>query len=743
MCKSQGFDHRMVVPMFRNTQNQCKHVHKELKPAFYVGIMESQGLDKEYAHMYIPLLHKGLLKGLSISLLCIPLLATSTSSGDSSGLHLDWLDKSVDPTVDFYSYANGGWKRDNPIPAGYPAWYIFYALYRQNQEVIHGTLEDLTKDKTLKTGSIEQKASDFYASGMDIQAIHAAGITPLDPELQNIATIKDSTDLQAEIARLQMIGVDAVFGVGEMQDFDDSRRIIGTAYQGGLGLPDRDYYLDDGDRFQHARSAYVAHMTRVFQLMGDADGEAAAEADAVMSIETGLAHASMSAAEQRDPEKTDNPMDLKALDAATPGFSWEKYFAAVGHPELKNINLQMPDFFKAFAADLSTVPMEDWRAYLRWHLMHTFAPYLSKPFVDENFQFIKAINGTQEPPPRWQQVINAAAGSQDSFQTFDYGMGAALGKLYVDKKFPASSKQQALGILRSIRAALRSDLETLAWMTPATRKAAIEKLDLMGERIGYPDKWPDYSQLDIERRPYVLNIMAVKAFYQSRELGKIGKPVDTDDWNMLPQTVNGDYELALNNVNFPAGVLQPPLFDPKAPMAVNYGTMGYMMGHEITHGFDDEGALFDGHGNLLHAPGWWTAGDYAKFKAATDCISKQFSQYTVEGGLHLQGKLVTGEATADLGGLILAWRAFHASDAYKQAKVIDGFTPDQQFFLGAAHEWAANKRPEQALIDVTNNPHPPGKPRVNGAFANMPEFQQAFHVPDGSPMVNKDRCVIW
>jgi len=437
--------------------------------------------------------------------------------------------------------------------------------------------------------------------------------------------------------------------------------------------------------------------------------------------------------QMRNPENIYHPMDLAALAAATPQFTWQGYFGAVGHPEIKSINLATPDYFKAVSGDLSTVPLSDWKTYLRWQLVHSFAPYLSKPFVDENFELTKAVTGSQELLPRWKRVITEE----------DEAMGFAIGKVFVDRKFPPASKNAVVEILHSIRDALKTDLGNLAWMSPATRQAAIKKLDLMGERIGYPDKWRDYSALKIVRGPYVTNVIAANVFLQTRELNKIGKPVDKDEWDMTPQTVNAYYDPSMNNINFPAGILQPPFFDPHAPMAVNYGAIGFVMGHEMTHGFDDQGSRFDPQGNLLPDPGWWTPDDFAKFKQATSCISDHFSQYTVNGDMHVQGKLVTGEATADLGGLTLAYRAFHASKAYKHAKTIDGFTPDQQFFLGAAHVWAQSVRPEESARLVTIDPHPPGIYRVNGTFANMPQFQAAFHVPDGSPMVNKDRCVIW
>ena len=449
-----------------------------------------------------------------------------------------------------------------------------------------------------------------------------------------------------------------------------------------------------------------------------------------MAIETDLAEASMSRVEQRDPRAIYHVMNLVELDRNTPNFSWRAYFREMGHPEIKNINLAMPKFFDALGKDLRSVPLDQWRVYLRWRLIDAYAPYLSKPFVDENFRMRSVVTGAQKLLPRWQRVVSAE----------NDALGFAVGKLYVQKEFPPSSKAAVLAILHDIRGALKSDLSTLPWMTPATRQAAIVKLDLMGERIGYPDKWRDYSTLRIDRGPYVLNVMRANEFDQKREMNKIGKPVDRSEWQMTPQEVNAYYYPPMNNINFPAGILQPPFFDPEAPAAVNYGTVGWVMGHEMTHGFDDEGAQFDGHGNLKN---WWTPEDAKRFHAATSCISDQFSGYTVDGNLHVQGKLVTGEETADLGGMMLAWRAFHASSAYKVAKTIDGYTPDQQFFIGAAHIWASNIRPAEARLRVTVDPHAPDIYRVNGTMANLPQFQEAFHVPAGSPMANAHRCVIW
>ncbi len=674
------------------------------------------------------------LKSLLLAAACaapLTVLATDAPPADA-GLHADWLDKSVDPSKDFFSYADGGWQKANPIPAEYPEWGIFDVLYKQNQEVLRKVVEDLAKQKQAP-GSDAQKVADFYAAGMDEAAIEKAGKQPIQPELDRIAAIKDIPGIEDEVARLHMMGVNVLFGFGQRQDLKDATKVIGTAGQGGLSLPDKDYYLKDDDRFKKGREAYAAHVTRMFKLLGEDDAKAASDSAVVLRMETALAQASMSRIDRRNPENTYHPTDMAGLKALTPDFAWDRYFKDVGHPELTGINVGMPEFFKTVDAQLKSAPLADWQTYLRWHLVHDAAPYLSKAFVDEDFSLQSALTGATALEPRWQRVL----------ETEDGEIGFAMGKMYVQQAFPPASKQAVLDILHAIRGALKDDLSTLAWMSPATRAAAQKKLDLMEERIGYPDKWRDYSTLSIGRDSYLANVMASETFLQKRELDKIGKPVDKSEWSMTPPTVNAYYSSQRNNINFPAGILQPPFFDPKAPAAVNFGALGFVMGHEITHGFDDQGAQFDGLGNHLDKPGWWTDADYAKFQAATDCISDHFSSYTVAGGAHVQGKLVTGEATADLGGLTLAYRAFHASAAYKQAKTIDGFTPDQQFFLGAAHVWAENVRPERQQQLVTVNPHPPGNYRVNGTLANMPQFQQAFGVADGSPMVNKDRCVIW
>ena len=655
--------------------------------------------------------------------------AQASPSQSADGLHLNWLDTKANPTKNFFEYADGGWRKTHPIPAAYSRWGIFSILNLENQKRVRGIIKTAA-DTHAKRGSTTQKVGDFYNSGMDIKAIDKAGLKPLESVFHRIDSISNQKQLLSTFAYLQDIGVTTPFGFGEMQDLKDSSKVIGVANQSGLGLPDRDYYLKSDAKFKQIRKDYVAHIGHMFELLGDNTAKANKEAGTIMNMEMAMAKAQMSRIAQRDPKHVYHIMTLKQMDALTPNISWGAYFAEIGLPHLASANIAMPDYFKFLSVDLKKVPLADWKTYLRWHTIHSFASFLPKKFVDENFKMASAITGAKELRPRWQRVVGAE----------NYALGFAVGKLYVHQYFPPSAKQQVLSILRSIRGALHSDLETLSWMSPATRKQALKKLGQMGQRIGYPDKWRDYSKLVVVKGPYVTNIINVNKFMTHRELAKIGKPVDRNEWFMYPQMVNAYYDPSMNNINFPAGILQPPFFDPKAPAAVNYGALGFVMGHEMTHGFDDQGAQFDGHGNMHN---WWTPQDKKKFDAATACISSHFSKYPVDGDLHVQGKLITGEATADLGGLTLAWRAFHASEAYKHAKTIDGFTPDQQFFLGAAHVWASNIRPQAERAQVTTDPHPPAKYRVNGTLANMPQFQAAFHVPENSPMVNKHRCVIW
>jgi len=645
----------------------------------------------------------------------------------SDGLFLNWLDHSVAPGSDFFRFANGGWLKSHPIPPDRANWGVDTILEQENQTFIRGLIEALSK-ADWPAGSAERKVSDFYLSGMDESGIDAAGASPLRAEFARIDAIGKRDELPAELAHLQSIGVTAPLSLGQMQDFKDSARVIAVASQGGLGLPNRDYYLKGETTFKAARAAYVDHVARVFVLLGDDPAAAARESKTVMALETRLADSSMPDIEQRNPRAIYHLLTIDGARAVTPHLDWHRYLSNLGHPEIETLNVGMPHFFQAVDRELAQTPLDDWKSYLRWQLIDTYAPFLSKAFVDEDFRMTAALTGAQELQARWLRVLRAE----------DEALGFAIGQLYVAQKFPPAAKQAAEAMVSRIRDALHADLDSLAWMTPATRAAAQQKLGLMQLRIGYPDRWRDYSALAIDRGPFVLNVMRANVFELSRQLAKIGKPLDRSEWYMTPQTVNAYYDPSMNSLNVPAGILQPPFFDMNWADAVNYGATGATIGHEMTHGFDDEGAQFDGEGNLKD---WWAPKDLAKFRQATQCISEQFSRFTVGDGLHVQGDLVTGEATADLGGLILAWRALHSIAAGSAAG--EEFTPDQQFFIAFAHSWAGSIRPKQAEELVTTDPHPPAEERTNATLANSPEFQRTFAIKTPSPMVKTDRCVIW
>jgi putative endopeptidase len=646
------------------------------------------------------------------------------------GQYPQWLDASVPPRLDFFRFANGGWINANPMPRDRSYWSVDTLLEQENQTFIRDMLLSLSKDGSAAQAGVQAKLGDFYASGMDERAIESAGIAPLLPEFERIAAITTRDDLQAEFARLQLIGVSAPLQLSQMQDFNDSSRVIALAMQGGLGLPNRDYYLKSEPVFSAARAEYVIHLARMFELLGDSTPAAEGHAKSVMALETRLARGSMPDVEQRDPRAIYHPMTLARAAALTPHLNWRGLLRGVGHPEIESLNVAMPDFFKTVDREMRGTSLADWKSYLRWQLIDTYAPFLSAAFVNEDFHMRKVLTGAQELQPRWLRVLVAE----------DEALGFAIGELYVARKFSADAKRAAIAMVERIRDALRDDLSTLSWMTPATRAAAIDKLGQMELRVGFPDRWRDYSALKIDRGPYVLNMLRAREFEQRRQYAKIGKPVDRSEWSMTPQTVNAYYDPSLNSLNIPAGILQPPYFDKDWPDAVNYGATGAStVGHEMTHGFDDEGAKFDGRGNLKN---WWAPQDMKKFQAATRCVAEQFSSYTVPGGLHVQGELVTGEAVADLGGLILARRALHSLTPAASASSQDR-SLDREFYLAFAHSWAGQMRPEQAQELVTTDPHPPAEFRTNGSLANDPEFQASFAIPAPSPMVKAKRCVIW
>jgi putative endopeptidase len=650
------------------------------------------------------------------------------------GFDLANLDRSVKPCDDFFQFANGGWIKAHPIPPAYPRWGTFDELRDHNEEVLHQILESAAKDRTAAAGSNLQKIGDFYGSCMDETAIEAAGAKSLDAEFQRIAGLKNSTDLQAELARLQKTGVSALFRFESRQDYKDSTHVIAEARQGGLGLPDRDYYTKDDEKSRQLRTAYVQHVTNMFRLLGDDDATAAAEAKKVMEIETSLAKASMTRVQQRDPNATNHKMQVADLSAITPHFAWVSFIDEVGAPSVSSLNLAQPDFFKQMDASIAAVPLDDWKTYLRWHVIHSAAPSLSSKFVAENFDFYgRTLVGTKEMLPRWRRCV----------QFTDQQLGEALGQFYVHQTFPPEAKAKAVDMVRNLMAALRDDLSTLEWMSPETRKQAIVKLDAIQIKIGYPDKWKDYSSFSVNRGIYIDNVRNGEAFAVAYDLSKIDKPLDRTEWGMTPPTVNAYYNASMNEIVFPAGILQPPFYDPNRDEAMNYGGVGMVIGHEMTHGFDDEGAKFDAQGNLTN---WWTDQDLKNFKDRGDCIEKQFDGFEVEPGLHENGKLVEGESIADLGGLTIAHAAFEKSLEGKPAPPqIDGFTPDQRFFLGYAQVWAGSNRAEYGRMIVATNPHPLNQFRVNGPVSNMPSFAKAWSCTPSSPMERSEtlRCRIW
>ncbi|MCX7091451.1 MAG: M13 family metallopeptidase [Legionellales bacterium] len=656
--------------------------------------------------------------------------AVPHKSQKDHGLHLDWLDRSVAPQQNFNQFANGRWKETNPIPAEYSSWGSFSVLQQKNLQDIHAMLQELSDKEQLKPGSIEQKIADFYFSGMNVETIDKQGVAPLQEEFDRVQAIHSVASLQAEIEHMHHYGIDAVFAYGSMQDFKDSSKMIGALGQAGLSLPDRDYYLKSEEKFQKIRKAFVRHMRTVFQMLGDSPTEAAQEAETVLRMETQLAKGSLSQIAQRDPLAVYHMMTPQELGQISPHFDWVQYLRFMGQEKQTSLNVGMPEFIRTFDQMLTTTSLADWKVYLRWHWIDEVAGYLSQPFVEEDFKMTKTISGAQSLPPRWKQVV----GTESSV------LGFAVGEAYVKQHFSASDRQQVIDMIAHIRKVLRGDLAHLQWMTEKTRQAAIKKLDRIEERVGYPDKWWDYSSLSIDRSSYVWNVLRASEFLVQRDLNKIGKPIDRTEWAMTPQTVNAYYDASMNTINLPSGILQAPYFDANAPLAVNYGAIGVVIGHEITHGFDDQGSQFDGDGNLNN---WWTPTDLEKFKVATQCIIDQYSQYKINGEVAVQGPLVVGEATADLGGLILAYRAFHAAEAYHHQPTIQGFTPDQQFFLSFAHIWTNNIRPEYAHNLILIDPHPPAMYRVNGTLANSADFKRVFSIPDNSPMVNMTPCMIW
>ena len=648
------------------------------------------------------------------------------------GLDVDSMDKTADPCVDFYQYSCGGWMKNNPIPADQPRWSVYGKATQDNQRFLWGILDDLSK-KTTGRNPTQQKIGDYFAACMDESAVNQKGAAPLKQELQAIESMKSKQDLARVLAKLhldtQTSGL--LFNFGSSQDFADASQVIAFASAGGLGLPDRDYYTKADAKSVELRQKYVAHVQKMLELLGDKPAAAQREAARIMEIETALAQASLTRVEQRDPYKLFHKVNFEQLQALTPDFSWRDYLAGIGLPPQATFNVTQPAFYQEMQKQLQSVSLEDWKTYLRWQLVHAAAPFLSSALVNENFNFFsKTLHGVPQLRPRWKRCVSYV----------DQQLGEALGQEFVNRAFSPELKKRVLTMTDQIEHAMQTDIEQLAWMSPETKQNALAKLHGIVNKIGYPDKWRDYSSVEVRRNDFYGDVARATAFESRRQLAKIGKPLDRGEWQMTPPTVNAYYDPQMNDINFPAGVLQPPLYDPKMDDAPNYGNTGGTIGHELTHGFDDEGRQFDAHGNLKD---WWTKQDADNFTQRADCVVNQYAQYTVVDDIKINSKLTEGEDVADLGGLILSWMAWKEQTANQQLEPRQGFSPEQRFFVGYA-QWACeNVRPEDQRANAITDPHSPGKYRVNGLVVNMPEFQQAFSCKAGQPMVKENRCRVW
>ncbi len=646
------------------------------------------------------------------------------------GFDLRAMDRTADPCSDFYQFACGGWIARNPTPPDQPRWGRLDELQQRNLATLRRILEEASASRN--TGDADTtKIGGFYASCMDEPAIQARGLAPLDTQLEPIRAIANKAGLVGAIARLHGIGVRVAFRFRSEQDFKDATSVIAQVDQGGLGLPDRDHYLKEDPKSGELRTRYVAHVERMFSLMGDAATNAHAKAATIMAIETVLARASLDRVQHRDPAKVYHQMTVEQLAASTPSFDWSLYLRSIGAPHVKTVNVAVPEFFTALDQQIQQRSLEEWKTYLTWHLLRTSAPMLPAAFVDENFAFYgKALTGASQLPPRWRRCVEAT----------DRSLGEALGKRFVGETFGADGKTRALAMVRALEKALQQDIRDLPWMSEPTRRQAQVKREAIAEKIGYPDRWRDYSGLEVVRGDALGNVLRSNAFEFERQIAKIGRPVDRAEWLITPPTVDAYYDPQMNNINFPAGILQPPFFDRRLDDAVNFGAIGSVIGHELTHGFDDEGRQFDAQGNLRD---WWTPEDARQFEERAACLVKQYGSYTAVGDVTLNGRLTLGENTADNGGLRIALMALVETLGDKRVPAIDGFSPEQRLFLGWGQIWCQNQTAEMARLLAATDPHSPGKYRVNGVVSNMPEFQKAFSCKAGAPMVRENMCRVW
>jgi putative endopeptidase len=642
------------------------------------------------------------------------------------------MDRSVDPCVDLYRFSCGKWLEKNPIPADRSAWSVYTKTTAENQRFLWGLLEESAKPDPGRDAAT-RKIGDFFAACMDEPAIEKAGTAPLRPDLDAIAALRSKEELAALLGRLhlRLRGSSMFFGFGSGQSYQDASRVIGLAGGGGRGLPDRDLYLKDDARSKEVRERYTAFIGKIFELWGDP--APAARAATVLRIETALAKASLSPVEMRTPKNLDHPMRRAGLRELTPSFRWDDYLRALGVPELDDFNVTEPGFFQEMERQIAGNSLEDLQTYLRWHLARTRAPFLSTPFVQASFGFYGAyLEGTPELSPRWKRCV----------RQIDEDLGEMLGEVFVRKVFPAEAKTAAKDVANHIRTAMERRVQQSPWMGAATKQLALAKLHAMRDKIGYPERWRDYSRLEVKREDFLGNLERALAFEARRDLAKIGRPVDRDEWGITAPTVNAYYDPAMNDMNFPAGVLLPPLFDRKMDAAPNYGNTGGTIGHELIHGFDDEGRHFDAQGNLRD---WWTPEDAAEFGRRVTCVADQYAQYTIVDDIKINSRLTLGEDVADLGGTILAWEAWKEATRGQTLASRDGLTPEQRFFVGFSQWACAGYRPEFLRLSAKLNPHSPASYRINGVVVNMPELAAAFHCKPGQPMVKEPEkvCRIW
>lgn len=645
---------------------------------------------------------------------------------------LSAMDRSAEPCQDFYKFACGGWTASHPVPPEFGSYGRFTQLSEQNREILHRILELASKPAPNRS-PVMQKIGDFYAACMDEEAVDRAGDEPIKPELQRIASISDESQLVAEIARLQAMGVPVLFRFGQTVDYHNAQMTIAALDQGGLGLPNKDYYTKTDAKSVETRERYEQHVASLLQLAGESSEQASTSAHNVVTIETRLANASLGPVELRVPANRDHPMTPEAVAQMAPKLEFNQFLRDAEAPSFTKINLNNPGFVKQLNDLLTEIPIDQWKQYLEWHLLNNMAPYLSKAFEEENFKFNENyLGGAQQMQARWKRCVRLT----------DQNLGEALGQPYVDETFGVEGKTRTLEMVKAIEQAMGQDLEQLPWMTPTTKKAAAEKLALVTNKIGFPDHWRDYSSVKVTRNDFAGNIFRARSFEHRRNLNKIGKPVDKAEWSMSPPTVNAYYNPPENNINFPAGILQPPFYSNKADDAVNFGAVGAVIGHELTHGFDDSGSRFDGNGDLRD---WWTPQDNQEFHTRTECVAHEYDQFVAVDDVHVNGHLTLGENTADNGGLRISMRALHnrMQQSGKPPQKIDGFTPEQRFFIAYAQVWCENQTPAAARRQALTNPHSPGRYRVQGPLQNMPEFQQAFSCKAGDKMVSANPCRVW